>query len=795
MRRNPAVFLRRAGLGLGALLLPLPAAAAGLAPVAAAEIVGEVVDPVGAPIPGAAVQLWLPGGELREMSSDQAGEFRFDTLPEGPHRLIVESAGFATRTMEVTVGGAGEVRVSVPLDVAFAEAVTVIGTQVERHLHLENASVSIVGAERLQTNTEENLYDLVALTPNVNAASRAQGFSIRGINQRGFGSSTGMLVNVQVDGVSAQRYEATRYGPFSTWDLERVEVFRGPQSTQQGRNALAGAIIMRSTDPLYQTEVRARARLGNANASQLAAAVNIPLVENRAAVRLTAERRRTDGFLTNPTLDDDAFGAERYQNLRAKLRFDPASRFRGLVTLTRTSSEVGDSGLVSDRFPGERVNLSDSESAGEATQQSAVVELGLDVAGPWILESLSTLTTQDYQRLWDLDQSPVPTGFLDIGIDNEWMTQELRLRYVDEHHAHGVVGLYFADLEDRVLADAAGPGVLAGLPPGFLATAYFDIESATRNAALFGEFDLHFGPDWSVTLGARYDREDFEQTTIQGLRVEPDPGPIFPGGDSPPLKVDASYGAFLPKASVLREWTDVFATSLGWQRGYRSGGQSVAVISQQVADYGPEFVDNFEFAVRADSPDHRWNLHWNAFYTSWTDQQVRIMTDLGLPVDTITANAGESTLYGMEVEAGYRPTRDIDLYATAGLLEARFDRFIDEGNDYTGKKFPFTPPWSLAGGIAVRHGSSWSGRAEVSSQGAAFSDPRNDPRFKVGARTLVNVRAGYRVGSWGIFAFGRNLLDEQYLTSAWQHPIPEFGGLGRAGEPRVFGIELDVTFR
>ena len=266
------VSLRLAAIG--ALLLPASLDARVAPPAAAnltapnAEIVGEVTDPQGLRIPGADVILTLATGEIRETTSNAAGNFRFDTLPEGIHRLTVLGRGFADRTVEITVGSAGEVRISIPLEMSFAERVTVTGQQQERSLQDEPTSVALVSGAQLDSGTDTDLYRLVAMTPNVNSSSDVRGFSIRGISQQGFGPEGGLLLSVKVDGATVQGYQGTFFGPFSTWDMDRVEIFRGPQSTQQGRNALAGAIVMKSADPEYRTSVRARARLGNLGATQ-----------------------------------------------------------------------------------------------------------------------------------------------------------------------------------------------------------------------------------------------------------------------------------------------------------------------------------------------------------------------------------------------------------------------------------------------------------------------------------------------------------------------------------------------
>ena len=793
---------RRSSLGAalaGALLLPValeargtPASETGFA-AANAEIVGEVTDPQGLRVPGADVILTLASGEIRETTSDAAGSFRFDTLPEGLHRLTVLGRGFTDRTIEITVGSAGEVRISIPLEMSFAERVTVTGQQQERSLQEEPTSVALVRGAQLDAGTDTDLYRLVAMTPNVNSSSDVRGFSIRGISQQGFGPEGGLLLSVKVDGATVQGYQGTFFGPFSTWDMDRVEIFRGPQSTQQGRNALAGAIVMKSADPEYRTSVRARARLGSLGATQASAVLNLPIVAGKAAFRLAVDNRKSDGFVANPTRGEDSYDYRDALTVRMKLRFDPTARLRGMFSYQATESRGGDGVISVDRFPEERVNISDHAAEDGSKHHAVTLDLAYDLSHSLSLESTSSIYQHDYRRAEDLDQTPAPAGVLDYTTDDEWITQELLLRYSGPGRRRGVVGFYFADLTDTLQADAAGPGELAGLPPGFVLTSFFNTEEATRNAALFGEFDLGLAEAWTLTLGARYDNESRETINTQGVVSDP-PLPHFPPGGSPPQQLEASYRAFLPKATLTRDWSDELSTSIGWQRGYRAGGRSIAVLSQRVSDFDPEFTSNVEFALRAAAPDRRWFFNGNAFYTDWTNQQVRVMTDLGLPVDTVTVNAGESTVSGLEAQAGYWVDARVQLYGSLGLLSTRFDDFRDGERDFAGNEFPHAPAWSWLAGLSVRLDDSWSGNAEIAAQADAFSDRDNDARFRAGGRTLVNARFGYRRGSLGVFAFGRNLLDEAYLLRAWQSSVPLFSAFGRAGEPRTIGIELDVSF-
>lgn len=794
---SPPRSARRAAVVLFALALPGGVASAPIGQVAeetgTAAVSGEVRDPQGLLVAGAAVALTLANGEIRETESDAGGAFGFRAVPGGRHRLAVSAAGFAESSTEVAVDGGGEVRLSLTLDLAYAERVMVLGQQQERPLRAEPGSVAVADGARLDAGTDGDLYQLVAMTPNVNSSSGVRGFSIRGIAQSGFASEGGLLVNVQVDGAAVQGYQGSFFGPFGTWDLDRVEIFRGPQSTQQGRNALGGAIVLRSADPVYRTEIRGRVRLGSAAAAHTSTVVNLPLVAERAALRIAFDRRATDGFVNAPTRGEEDYDARTARNLRAKLRFDPNPRFRALLTLAETDSRGGDSTIAADRFPGERVTLSDHPAEDGSRHRFATLEWDWLLTEALSLESSSSLYSHEYRREEDLDRTPAPAGVLDYTTDDRWATGELRLRYAGPGGRRGVLGVHLADLDDRLQADAAGPGELAGLPPGFVLTSFFTANEKTRNAALFGETDLDLGPAWTLTLGARYDFERRETENTQGVVAEP-AHPAFPGDPSPGLPVEASYRAFLPKVALTRALGEAVALSASWQRGYRAGGRSVAVLSQQVGDFDPEFTDNYEVALRAEAPDRRSYFHANLFHTAWRDQQVRVLTPLGLPVDTLTVNAGRSTLRGAEAQAGYWLRPEVGLHGSVGLLRTEFDDFRDGERDFTGNEFPHAPRWSLFAGISVRFAESWSGSAELGAQGESFSDSGNDPRFRIGSRALLNARFGYRLGPWGVFAFGRNLLDRAYLYEAWAPTPPLPGAFGRAGAPRTFGIELDFSY-
>lgn len=668
---------------------------------------------------------------------------------------------------------------SIPGDDLFAEEITVLGQQIERPLQDTEASVAVVVGADIEASTATDLYDLVALTPNVSQSFGNRGFSIRGIDQRGSGSGSGLLLSVNVDGASLQNDASTFFGPYSAWDLHQVEIFRGPQSTQQGRNSLAGAIILRSADPTYEREVKGRWSLGSFETSQASATVNLPIVQHKAAFRLSIDQRKSDGWVDNPTRGEDDYDFRDALTVRGKLRFDPTDRFSGLLTLSYTDSRGGEDVIDPLRFPDDRFNTSDEDAEEGSEHQIATLELSYLLDDNWRLETTSNLYLHDYLRLEDGDQSPLPGNFLDQTAEDSSFSQQVRLHYRGGERTSAVFGVYYATIEDRGFSSATIPGTFFGLPPFVSITGTLDQRQDTENLAVFGEFDFRLTDRLTLTAGARFDQEEQRTRNLQSFTVDP---PVISLPPQPAEDLSTTYDAFLPKLALTYDWTDQVAVGGSIQQGYRAGGRSIAFISQQVNDYDPETTTNYEIFVRSRSADRRWQLNANGFYIDWQDQQVTVRTDLGLENDVLTINAGTSRLFGFETEMIFQPHRQLRLFSSLGFVDASFIEFVDGDRDLSGNTFPYAPEWSWAVGGRWTLAERWSLNANVSYQSPFFSEESNAASFEVDERWLANLKLGYDFGSWGLHLFASNLFDEDYL-------LQRIDGGARSGAPRVVGVE------
>ncbi|MEM0944446.1 MAG: TonB-dependent receptor plug domain-containing protein, partial [Pseudomonadota bacterium] len=298
------------------------------------------------------------------------------------------------------------------------DPIIVEGELQNRTLQETQTSVAVITGEDLDRRDDFDLYDVIERTPNVTSSFGEKGFAIRGIDQRGPGSAgNGLLVNVTVDGATLPDNTSSFFGPYSTWDLQQVEVLRGPQSTQQGRNALAGAIIIRSADPTYDFEVKGRAEVAQRGSFGGAFALNVPVVEDKFALRFAAEHVQTDGFVDNPTLDIDDYDAREQTTLRAKARFDPTEDLSAILSLSFVRNFGGEDFVESATFPGERFNFSDVEAEEGADQIIGNLRVNYDFNSRLSLQSETSFYDNNYVRVEDIDQTGADQGFLDRDTD------------------------------------------------------------------------------------------------------------------------------------------------------------------------------------------------------------------------------------------------------------------------------------------------------------------------------------------------------------------------------------------
>lgn len=726
------------------------------------------------------------------------------------------------------------------------DVIIVTGEKAHRSLQDTTTSVAVVTPKRIEQENIVSIQDVFQRTANVTETYGVSGFTIRGVANRGImGGEGAALATIFVDG-AALPSAIVQAAPTDMWDVEQVEILRGPQSTLQGLNALAGAVIVRTAEPGMDWSLRARAMIAGGGERQFAAAAGGPIVPGELAFRISAEKRDADGFTYNPTRKTHENPLDS-TNIRGKLLWTPGALpgFEARLSYTHYDRYGGYAFSYTDTtspdFFDKRRNHSDQPNDSDANTDIGTLDLRYDFGGGLSLTTISAYNdVREYNR-YDNDLTAADGGVYLQHNRYKTFSQELRLNYEGERLS-GLIGAFYYNRRNRI-ATTSETGVptpldaIAGLlqqngldaaTAGYVAALYgqalpeIPVDFASRSAgrvrthALFGDARFRLTDRFSILAGFRYDREtnniaveqvtEFAGTFPDPLAFGPVGSPLYMAvaginvgvagivsqASGSAVAIDRTFKAFLPKAGVEMAWTDDIKTAFTVQRGYRSGGSSSNLARSATFAYDPEFTWNYELSLRSAWLDGALTLNANAFYVDWKDQQVAANFGLGV-YDTNVVNAGKAHLYGFELEAAHRIGPALDWYGSVGYTRTRFDAFettIGSVTDYKGLQFSHAPRWTLSAGINARPIDRLLVNVNASHRTAVFSQiskPQSDARL--GGRTLVNARVAYELDHWTLSAFASNLFDENYYQYA-------LAGLPRAvlGNPRVLGLSLETRW-
>ncbi|MEM9358492.1 MAG: TonB-dependent receptor [Pseudomonadota bacterium] len=745
----------------------------------------------------------------------------------------VPGAGFTIRPISTQIVQATEL-----------QGIVVYGAKTETDLQKTTTGVQVFTSEEIEESSIQDIDDVLDQTSNVIQRFGGEGFAIRGISNNSVVGNVGTspLATLYIDGTPFNSF-ALRTGIEELWDVDQVEVFKGPQSTVFGRNALAGTVVVKTKDPEYRNTMKAQAGMGSQGTRGIAGTVNANLIDQTLAVRVSVDYNTTDGFNNNPTLGIDDQASSSNLTLRGKVLFEPSKAFSNVITLTYSDNKSGDEEVdqildVRDR------NFFGNIQGFENTKTFIVaVDSKLEINPNWYLKNILTYNRAAYESLYDADGSfngtlngtNAPGSQDSFFLDNttKTFTEELRVHYEDDRlRAH--LGAYYS----RV-SSGNDSGSTGGIPSSVVATqidnafpalgAFFpstrqdlintyasvqlgrdsNSNTLTTNYAGFGEISYDFTPFVTGYAGLRYDVEKFELAgsevrTFSALPTAAsdascatlqviagfDGCAVFNGivtadaaatANAPDVNVKSE--AWLPMIGSTLNWTDDLSTSFTVKRGYRAGGGGTSLVSGTLYEFDPEFVWNYELAFRSQWFNKRLTANSNVFFMSWKDQQVFAPGPNG-PRDGIVINAARSQSYGAELELYARPTDQFTLRGSVGYLRTEFVDF--EG--FNGNEFPNAPNWTIAAAARYQFDSGFYLQADANYKSRSFSDTENRPGSVEDARTLVNGRIGYKTQGVDAYLYSTNVFDV--------HHIEHQSGLtntAKVGDGRFVGFRIKLS--
>ncbi|MEM6707569.1 MAG: TonB-dependent receptor [Pseudomonadota bacterium] len=721
------------------------------------------------------------------------------------------------------------------------EQIVVTGQQIDRTLQQTKESVALVTARTIERRSLFEIEDVLLQSANVAISDPgSSNVAIRGVSRIPFAiGGVGDTSTTFYDDVAITN-QGIAFISQNLWDVEQVELLRGPQSTNLGRNALIGALVVRSRNPsLERFEAAGRVELGNFDTNNLEAMVNIPM-SSRTALRITGERSRTDGFIDNVTLGTDDDSRRDFTTVRAKLLTEFSSAFRATASLQFLEGDLANQSYIAQADGPLDTYESSANIRPLNTFDGYLGSLNFEytMSDSWSFQSITAFSNADSDSENDQDGTERDEGSSRFPSSQTNWSQELRASF-EGAKLRGIVGGYYLDdqVDSRFIVSGRINPALVGVPqpllPFYPPLLFFtqdtgsDVE--TTNLALFTQWEYSISDRLTVSAGFRYDRESFDaltsgQTALDAATPLPDPvqaglladaqqpgsGAFVEGGvaavngalnaqlGSFTEGQDTTFEAFLPEVGVTLELAPDVQASFFYKRGYRAGGARLDA-SGALNEFDPEFLENFELSLRSEWLDNRLMLNANAYYANWVDQQVNVPID-GNQFNTRTENSGESRIWGLEAEGVYRPTGNTELFASVGYASTEFIEFCSLsstavglsdcerdgvlGKDLSGNEFGVSPDWTAAIGGQQYLTSRIYAQLNLTYQAGSFGDAENGTNLRVDGFLLANASIGFEGDAFDVRLFARNLFDEFYETKRFNGQLAR--ELGAVQElPRV----------
>ena len=685
-------------------------------------------------------------------------------------------------------------------------------------------AVTAVSSERLEQTGAADITALQQQTPNA-TVQVARGTNstlttfIRGVGQQdplwGFEPGVGLYV----DDVYIARPQGAVLDIF---DIQRLEVLRGPQGTLYGRNTIGGAIKYVTKRLGLEPELTLKGAYGSYNQVDLIASGSTPITDSLRIGGAIARYTR-DGYGTNLTT-----GAEHYNKDvtagRVSVEWTPTDNlfFRLAGDITEDESNARH---------GYRIKAPSPDSVYDTRagigDDGFVRTRGLSLTGEWTASDSLTFKSVTAWRDGDtkgdgIDFDGLPQPILDIPgyyADSQF-TQEFQLLFSGSRW-NGVAGVFYMDASAEGAFDTViglYPSLAPGLPSGL--TTYTGGKVDTQSFAAFADFSYDVTDQFSISVGGRWTRD--EKSVVQlrqnylGVRSPHfgNPAAIPAGAPSTNYSASDTYSEFTPRISASYKFTPELTGYASYGRGFKSGGFDMrgdaALYPDTIKGYQPELVDTYEIGLKGSLLDRRINFATALFKSEYTDQQ--ITSQFFIPPASVVSfvdNAGSSEIWGWEFEASARLSDSFVPRVTLGYLDAQFNDFVTF-NPLTGlrenmasqRKFQNTPDWTAS--IALPYSVDLGDRGSViftptaSYRGATQMFETAIPLLDQGAYWLYDATLMWTVPDhrYRVSLAGRNLADERYRAGGYNFPGAITGDsvIGFYGAPRTVTLTVTASF-
>ena len=710
-------------------------------------------------------------------------------------------------------------------------------------------SLTAYSGEALQRAGALDITDIAQTTPNTTLEpSRGTNNTltafIRGVGQQDPVSGFEQGVGIYLDDVYLNRPQAA---VLDVYDVERIEVLRGPQGTLYGRNTIGGAVKYVTAPLSQEVSLKARATYGTYNQADVVISGSAP-INDIVRIGAAGARLSRGGFGDNLTTGEDNYNKDIWA-ARGTLElggFGEPVQIRITGDYTRDKSNArGGHRLIPGQISGAPVlddvydtrgGLNDPRQDVEA--YGVAMNIGIDLSDQFTLRSISAWRKDDSASPIDFDALPAVDVDVPAFYNNEQLSQEFQLLY-ESDRINALLGFYYlsaqADTQFDVRLFTTAPAVLPGL------TAFTEADVDTETYAVFGDFTYSLTDQLSVSLGGRYTWDErsadiLRQNFLGGGSPVFGGAGIALGAPSTNFSGSAEFKKFTPRASISYQPNRDHNIYASYSQGFKGGGfdpRGVGVNAPdlngdgvrsdaEIADFlsfAPEQVDSYEVGYKGNLLNGGLYVALAAFYADYTD--VQIPGSVACSVSGVASfcgvvsNAGKATFKGLEAEINARLARDfmtagdrLRLQLTGGYIDAQYDEYItniggvptDVADFREVQNTPeFTGSATLSYDTPLGAGDLYLG-STLSYRSKTFQFEVPNPYIDQDGYALLDASIVYTApgGRWNVGLYGKNLFDKQYKTSGYTFivadPVTGAAILGANGLPQAsLGTEGTLT--
>ena len=660
------------------------------------------------------------------------------------------------------------------------------GTAFQAPLQEVPSSATVLKPSQEGVAHNSNFQEWIPYVPNLNWAggtNRPRFFQIRGVGEfEQYSGAPNPSVATIVDDLDFSGLGIIT----SLFDVEQIEIMRGPQATRFGSSALAGVLHMRSEEPTPYFTSRGQLSAGSDDLLEGGLALGGPLefLDKAFQFRASLHRNYSNGYRQNDFFERDDTNERDELSARLKLRYEPSRRLRIDLSGLNVHNDNGyDPFTIDNSF----VTQADRPGKDAIRAKGGVVKVS---ARPWQnLELISTttayVTDQDYSFDGDWGNNPfwgefAPYDFFE-GSERERKvySQELRLSSYDTEYEHGkslrwLAGIFGQKLYEDTFTEQFSEGEV-----------FNSIDSSYRadTTALFGELEVPLHAGTSLGIGARAEVRDANYYDDRESDLSLD---------------DEMWGGSISLNHDLAEHKRVYALIA---RGFKGGGiNSGPRVPAELRIYTPENLWSYELGFKGEWLERALTTNVALFHAERRDLQLKfaLQDDPSDPLSFtyITQSEARGEAHGMELDLRYNLTPAIQLFGTGALLHSEFTSVPAGNADLLSRDFSHAPQWQYSAGSVVRFTPQIFLRAEIIGMDSFYFDDSHNQSSE--PYHIVNLLLGLKQANWSWTFWGRNIFDRKYATRGFffGNEPPDFPNKRyiQLGDPAQFGTTLTFHF-